>query len=231
MSITIFQFKFMKKILNITIIVFCFFLLFGVSEIVFIYNNKPELVENYYVWVSQKVVNLSLKKSVNLILASATRCDIRTRGGFNPYPNEYLVNYVNISKNDILTRDFKEYIQNKKMFNLCEKESYTYQRIFYDLALIAYKDKEPQLFVTLLQLATIIDPGFSYWPVELANYYYSIDNKEKAFAILNMCQQIPNTNLHCSQVETFFNDGNIPFEIGFLKSAVDDIYKKLDINF
>lgn len=221
----------MKKKLNVVLLIFGLFLLFGSSELIYIYKNNPRLIQTYYIWRAQLIANKDLQKSISFIVAGAERYDYRGKKDINPYPQDFEHTKINFPQNTNLENDLRNYLENPNLRNLYIENFYNYPRILYDLAQIAYKDNDSQLFIALMQTATVRDISMSYWPVELANYYYSIGNQTKAFEILGDCQKISNTKLHCTQAETSFKEDKKAFEIGFLKNAVEEIYKHKSLDY
>lgn len=205
---------FKSKYIKLLIITILIVLVFIASEALFIYRNRYRLVETYYIFRAQHSVDKDIAIATNLLLKGLIK--FHPLENNNHYPQEFSTTMIDLPKNDELAHDFERYIKNTQLITLYEQEVYSYPRIFYDLALIAYRNNEPQLFINLLQLATLHDVDMSYWPVELANYYYSINDNEKAYDIFEKCKQNPTTKIHCTETEDYLEEGNASFEIGFL---------------
>ncbi len=220
----------MKKFLNFFLVVLGLCLLFGVSELAFVYKNNPRSIETYYIWRAQMVASRDLQKAINFLALGAARYN-KIGKDVNPYPQDFAVTDIEFIQNSNLENAIRSYIENSDLIKLYNEDFYSYSRILYDMALIAHKGNDSRLFINLIQLATVKDPSMSYWPAELANYYYSEGNVEKAFEILTICQKNSKTKIHCSELETALKENNKAFDTGFLNDAVDNIYKHKSLDY
>ncbi len=103
--------------------------------------------------------------------------------------------------------------------------NYDLARVDYDLAVLASKNNFLYLTPKLLQISIQRDPDFSFWRVELANYYLSIGGNISAEAVLNDCLQVSAPRQHCLNYknEDFVN--NITHPVGFLVDSINTFYK------
>lgn len=97
-------------------------------------------------------------------------------------------------------------------------------RVYYDLALLSYVNNEDGLTSALLELSIKTDPDFSFWYVELANYYLLKDQNEKGKRILDTCLSRIGPKRHCEDyLLDSFNAGLFK-NVGFLRKAIDDYF-------
>jgi hypothetical protein len=220
-----------RKVTTLILITFGIILLFAASEFAYTYKNRPQLIKTYYIWRLQITADKDVQKSVNYVLAGANKYNKVSKKDTNPYPSEFLHTKIDLPQNDKLKQDFKNYFENKNITNLYEEDYYSYQRLLYDLSQIAYKNNEGELFVKLIQSVTYGDISMSYWPVELANYYYSIGSQKEAFEILGICQKVEKTKFHCDQVEKTLKENKEAYQVGFLKPAIEEMFNHESLDY
>ncbi len=102
--------------------------------------------------------------------------------------------------------------------------NYDLARVDYDLAVVASKNDFSYLTPKLLQISIQRDPDFSFWRVELANYYLSIGGNISAEAVLDDCLRVSAPRQHCLNYknEDFVN--NITHPVGFLIDSINTFY-------
>jgi hypothetical protein len=128
--------------------------------------------------------------------------------------------------NTNLRQEVQKYITSLKNFkDLSKSGKYDYSRIYYDLAILAYKNKEEKLFTDFLEASHYLAPDLSYWTVELANYYYSIDQENPASEILTKCLTIEAPKKHCQKYIDYFSSQSPFYEPGFLSNEAEEYYK------
>lgn len=98
-------------------------------------------------------------------------------------------------------------------------------RVYYDLALISYSNGQEGLTPKLLELSTELDPMFSFWYVELANYYLSKGQIDLGKKALDNCINIDTPRQHCQDyLNNSFSNYQIE-NIGFLNESVNKFYE------
>lgn len=119
-----------------------------------------------------------------------------------------------------LTQSISEYLQNFDTEELTTLNPSKWAKPFYMLGLIAYRNNEPSLLVPFWQNSARLAPEWSFFYVELANYYSSIGKIQEAKDVLNDCTQFDSPEFHCKTfMET--NLGNNKIEsIGFLEETI-----------
>lgn len=89
----------------------------------------------------------------------------------------------------------------------------------YYFAISAYNDGLDYLTPQLLEISVKMDPDFSNWRVELANYYLVVGNVDQARVVLQDCIKLEAPARHCRE---FMNNQfvtNQPEGVGFLKDS------------
>lgn len=110
----------------------------------------------------------------------------------------------------------KNYLQNIQT-------SHDLPRALYDLSILAYQNNMSDLTPLLLGLATEWDPDFSFWRVELANYYLLKNAGVSAKSVLEECKKLTAPAAHCIDFENNLSSFT-PQDVGFLSDSVDEFY-------
>ena len=102
--------------------------------------------------------------------------------------------------------------------------NYNLPRVMYDLTIVASKDGLSNLVPILLGISIERDPDFSFWRVELANYYLSLGKTQIAEKVLDDCMVLPAPRQYCSNYKNGDFVNNIVHPVGFLTSSIDTFY-------
>lgn len=115
----------------------------------------------------------------------------------------------------------------KKVQNYLESspDIYDLARVDYDIAILASKSNFPNLTPGLLEVAIERDPDFSFWRVELANYYLSVGENIKAEAVLTDCVKIAAPRQHCLDYKNSDFVSNTFYSTGFLTDSINTFYR------
>ena len=181
---------------KIVVWVLLFFSLMILSETLYLVRNKQ--VFYTYVLNSAKTLNKSGKTDAAFFLATLTRYKLPTN------------------------MEYRKDVEND--FNLLP-EKLGLSVLLYYFALSAYQDGLPNMLPELLNISIKLDPDFSFWRVELANYYLVIGDRSLAQRTLEDCFKFEAPRKHC---EDYMHNSlltNQPQNVGFLKDSVVLIYK------
>lgn len=112
-----------------------------------------------------------------------------------------------------------------KNYLLTANPKYDLARVNYGLAVLASKFNSPSIIPQLLDVSLERDPDFSFWRVELANYFLGIRATETAEMVLNDCIELSAPSKHCLDYKNgdFVNKTIHP--IGFLEEEINSIYQ------
>lgn len=131
----------------------------------------------------------------------------------------------------LLTKGASSYVDNpifwSEVKNYFTKLPYNYNlsRVDYDLAIIASKSNYSDMVPVLLKTSIKQDPDFSFWRVELANYYLSVGQKTDAEKTLEDCIVLSAPRKHCLNYQTTDFNNNHIYPLGFLLDSIDTFYK------
>lgn len=203
-----------RKIILILVI---FVLLSVISEVLFLYNN-PTYLDSFFFKQSQNYAKKNdAQKAINyLSIVSNLTINQSRRNYPKVVPKNFEASIKLPGNNQDLNKDISKYLMTIDFSTLEKDRKYTMSRMFYDMGNIAYKDNEPKLFESFLQVSYYEDPNTSFWPVELANYYYLSGNKETAENTLKKCMELTDPRKHCQDYLDYINSNKPVNKPGFL---------------
>ena len=176
--------------------ILCFIVLLVVSETLYVVKNK---------WVYYSY-SLKATKVINTVGRTDFAFYIATLGKYRlPNDNKFKL-------------DVKE---NIKVF----PPTLNLPVLIYRFALSAYEDNLEGLTPQLLDLCIQMDPDFSFWRVELANYYLLSGDPSQAKTVLDVCMEHSAPRAHCNDYLNSNLMTNKPLDVGFLKDTVVSTYK------
>lgn len=171
------------------------FILVLISELFYALNNKWVLYS--YILNTSKLLNKSGLTDTAFYLSTEFKYKM-------PSNNQFTQDVDNC------------YRSLPKYFNL---PSYMY---FFGVS--AYNNKLISLTPPLFELAIKMDPDFSYWRVELANFYIAQDKIDKAEKTIADCTKLQYPKKHCEDYMTTYKETNNVYEIGFLNEDIKNYY-------
>lgn len=123
-----------------------------------------------------------------------------------------------LPNNDLFIKDVSEkYKSLPDYFNL---PAYLY---FFGVSAYEYNLKD--LTPKLIELAIKMDPDFSFWRVELANYYLSQGKSDTAEKTIVDCVKLQHPRNHCEDFMNTYIQTRQTYDVGFLTPGVMDYYK------
>ncbi len=121
---------------------------------------------------------------------------------------------------------FKEDVRQR--FLLLPQE-YNLPAAIYELALVAYENDYKDITKQLLELTISLDPDFSFWRVELANFYLKDGNTILASETLNDCLLLDAPRDHCRDYMDNILASNRPQSVGYLNETIRQLYVEKEI--
>jgi len=200
---------------------------FVISELVYIYNKKPQLFSLIYLWRSQKTISNDFSKGVKY-LEKAAAINIYFQN--QKYPTLIPKNYkpdLNIENDSNLKTKIQSYATGLDITNIASSLQIELSQIFYEIGIISYSTGSTDSLETLLKTARYLSPEFSHYHVELANLYLYSGDVQKAMEAIDFCLNFKSPKKHCED----FNKNNLNTgtfqEPGFLKDVVNSFYKSI----
>lgn len=212
-----------KSTKQAVLIIFAFFGLILISEGIYVLKNNNEVKIHLYLNISRLASRTSMMKSSLVYLEKAA--EIRRTQLQEEYPQIGVSSDTilsSLSENEQLFESYKQTLTSLDIENLIIS-NYSWGKLYYNLGLLAYKNDEQQLVAPLLQSAVNTSPEWSYFYIELANFYLQAELSEKAKETLNYCLTFQFPKDHCQE----FIDENLEKskyeEVGFLEQLIEKI--------
>jgi len=184
------------KSIKIIMASLCVVMLFFISEVLYVANH-PDIFNDYILKTARGLSSLS-KTDIAFYVLTKGKIQLPSDPNYKVLVSSYL----------------KE-----------SSQKYDLPRIYYDLALASYTNNEKSLTPELLGLSIDIDPDFSFWRVELANYYLSIGQPKVGRKVLDDCMTKEYPKKHCEDyLNNSFNNNQIN-NVGFLEDSVKKFYE------
>ncbi len=210
------------KIKQLIIFVFVFIALLFLSEFIYFSRNKPFYLIPYYLNRARASVSNSDGQRALEYLSKVA--EIKLKEVSQEYPE--LVSQTSITTPTLPNNPELE----KAYINLFRKENFKTQpdpskwaKFFYSLGLLAYKNNEFDLVAPFWLTAINFTPEWSYLHIELANFYLTKEETNKAGAQIEFCLQFDLPQNHCRQFMEENIQTNSPETVGFLEKDINDI--------
>ncbi len=191
------------------------------SELLYAKNSNPEYLSRVLLILCKESAKKNSTFSFKLLsLGSQVIIDFNKKNYPQLIPKNYSVKIKNTNNSEII-----KYLSQIKTEPYYESISNNFSLILYDIAIIKSKNNREELTPKLLEISYFLKPTLSYWPVELANYYYLKGNREKAIEVLDNCIKLKEPKAHCEYFIKYISDNNEPLNLGFLTKEVKKFYK------
>ena len=124
--------------------------------------------------------------------------------------------------NPQLNQDYADYLKTVRFGFSVGPFSPELSVVFYNLGLISFRHSETRLAEELWRISVPLAPEWSYFHVELINFYLRSERDAEAQAADNFCSRFTYPESHCRE---FYADSrkNGSQEIGFLKATIDQL--------
>ena len=208
---------------NKTPFIYLFFavtLVFMLSEFVYSINHRPFL---YFLMSKYFAYSKNTQTSEKFLDIAATKVPYFSESKWKECCSER-INFSD-AKYSEFNEKYCKYVLGMPIIGSHEDGTHYIAKIYYDLGLLSYTTGRKELFVHFLNKAINLEPYFSFYYVELANYYMLDSDNNKAMLILDKCVNIIQTNAHCKQ---YYNDNflqNKTNTVGFLNTEIKSFVK------
>ena len=201
------------------------FILISLSEILYVINNKPELITKYYL---KRAINASIhsnpQKSIgNIINATKYEINFQSNKYGSTIPENYDLKLLLIDEN----KEFVKVLSDKLVELNIDFDQYWPAEIFYKLGLTAYNESEFDIAELFLQTAVYTEPDLSHYHIELANYYLTKGEKDASSEALQYCLNFPSPVKHCQDYYNSNFSANHPEKVGFLEKELGIYYNSI----
>jgi hypothetical protein len=197
------------------------------SEFIFIIRQNSSISLKYYLLKSQVYANKGqLGKSLTY-LQKAVEYKIKIQKQQYPdlIPANFEVNVNILPENTELRETYLKQLQEISPKEFIEENPPELSRLTYLLGLQAYLLDEVELIPSLWQASIYMAPQWSYFHVELANYYLSENEPSQAQEAIRICRNFEFSKDHCHEYMINNLQINKPLKVGFWK---DLIFEKIN---
>jgi hypothetical protein len=172
--------------------------------------------------ISKKIASFgNIQSSLMFLVRSSYKTADTHAKKYEEYnPGDYSQINTDLS-NQEFQKKYKEYISSVRNFSTTQDNIRHEAKIFYDLGLIAYETGQMNATEYFLKYAIFLDPFFSYYHVELANYYFIQGNVKRTEEILEMCNRFGVTSENCNIYKNNNFLKNYPEKVGFSKNNLE----------
>jgi hypothetical protein len=161
----------------------------------------------------------------NLSIASKINIFGEYSDYFHLRPDKDISN-INFSNNPVLKEQFVQYVANLSDADLKLPEDQGLGFVYYNLALIAWNNNNPNLTEELMRMAMYNNPQFASFHTELINVYFRIGEGVKVDEQLSYCSNFIEAKTLCGMYIDDSIRKNIPKEVGYMSSEVYRHYLK-----
>lgn len=198
------------------------------SDIIYILNNDPSRILGYYTTYHLNRTQAFVKKSdIQQALYHLNKAaESKLKEVDNKYPDLTLETSVVIPalpNNPDLIKAYLGSFQDIDYDYLKESYANKWAKTYYLLGLTAHEYNELDLVVPLWQIAASLAPEWSYFHVELANFYLTRGETDKAHSQIEHCLQFHFPQDHCRQFMEENVQTNSPEAIGSWEKQIKDI--------
>lgn len=201
-----------------------FIALLFLSELFYTIKNKPSSLVPYNLALARIYSKMSNNQKSIMYLSKASSTKIKEV--VNKYPGltfKTSVAIPSLPDNQDLAQAYNNLLQNLNYNELEKTYPSKWAKPFYDLGLIAYKNNEPGLTIPFWERAVNLAPEWSYFHIELANFYLTQGKTDKARELIEFCLQFKFPEKHCRE----FLELNIKYEtamfVGYFEKQINDI--------
>ena len=196
--------KIQKKIFKVIILFLIVVVFIALSEVIYIIKNRPvyyvNFLSSYYI---TKVQSYSEKTNITktfFFLEKAADLKISEQkkfySGLIPdYDTKIPLDHLN---NVTVYGKYTDYLLTQNLDDLAEYDSFNLARVFYMIGLMAYRNNQSEMIIPSWQTAIYLAPEWSYFHLELTNYYLYLGDIEKAKSKLDYCLEFSYPRQHCN---------------------------------
>jgi len=199
-----------------------FFLL---SELIYQINNRSQLgVYDYLNMASTSADKSDIEETIKLLGKAS---ELRLKGEvIKEHPDIEMQSTIStppLPKDKAVQEEYSNYLKSIDYEELKREDASRWAKIYYSLGLLAYEQNEPGLVAPFWKIAANLGPEWSYFHIELANFYLSRGEPDKAKEQIEFCLQFQNPKTHCSEFMQEHIQTNNAQPVGTWQDKINDI--------
>ena len=201
-----------------------FILLLFVSELIYALRNNTTIIASFYLKQAKySAQKLRLQQTLKYLGKAS---EFKLKEVDQKYPDiaiETSVTTPDFPDNPDLNETYIDYLESIDYDSLASLYESKWAKPYYTLGLLAYRHGELKLTILFWQTAINLAPEWSYFHVELANFYLTQNQLDKARNAINFCLNFHFPQNHCGQfLEKNIETGS-PEPIGFWEEQIKEI--------
>ncbi len=221
----------LRKIFTIVVVFVGLGIIFTISELIYTYNNRPQLFGIFFLWNAKRVVENDPQRSLDFV-AKGAKININwlSKKYKDLIPKDYETRVTLPSDSELFINEYVKYVQSLDIQKISSTEQIELSKIYYDLALLSFSQNEDKTGKLFLQNAVYLSPDLGHYHVELANYYLLKAEKENANKEIDFCLKFPSPTDQCEEYKKDYFENDIKNDPGFLKEDLTRYYLKPNSN-
>lgn len=214
-----------RKIIRLGIYTTIILIIIGLSELIYTYNNRPEYLALYYLWLAKRTSSEDVTKSLNYLSKGAEHI---INGNSKLYktlvPKNYKPRFDLYGQTPEFTKEYISYMNSLDIVIETEGEKVNQSYIFYKLGILANKEDSQELAKLLLHTAVYLSPDLGHYHLELANYYLVTGNLSEAEIQIEYCLEFKYPDKQCNEYKYTDLANNTRHEVGYLDNDLKNYY-------
>lgn len=194
-------------------------ILASVSEAIFQLNNNPSIQYLFQPYFARFFIKSTLPELAFKQIGKVADYKLQNA---NLKVSESL-NIPNLSKNRELKKGYVVFLNENKNDLLNSTDYNFWSKSFYKLGLIAHQNNEPDLVTSFWQSAINFSPQWSYYHIELANYFLFKGLTNDSAETLTFCLKFEYPRQHCQEFIKNNLERNTHEKVGFLEKTIEGI--------
>jgi tetratricopeptide (TPR) repeat protein len=213
-----------SKTIYAAVFILGFIVLILLSEIIYSLKNRPDTLVNYYYLRIQK--SLSNRDIGKVMLFYTKAAEIKLLEVIKEHPDISVSNTLNrpaLPNNPKLTGVYLDYLNSIDFDLLVGSYASQWAKHYYELGLIAYQNNENAIAESYWLNAISLAPEWSYFHVELANYYLVNNKPDESAMVIEHCIRFDFPKDHCLEYDSDQGKTASPSPIGSWREKIESI--------
>ena len=193
-----------------------------ISETLYTFQNDTQVSIPLYIYLSSILKQKDAPISLYFLNKAA---EIKLKEVKNNYPELSIDTSIEAipKSNSDLNDAYSDHLKNIDYEYLLNSYAAKWAVPYYQLGLVSYKHSEVDLLIHFWGIAAKLAPEWSYFHVELANYYLNTGDIEKATAYVEYCLNFHSPQEHCREFLKDNVETNTSLPVGSWEDQINNI--------
>lgn len=214
------------KTLGLVRILVIFFTTVIISEFIYIAKHPPSIETSRAIFLkaAEATRQINIPSPTLYLLDVATTYRIKEIARL--YPNTRwktrTVDFI-LPRDGALLTIYNRMLKTADLSDLPSLPNSSWAKLYYDLGIISFKNKEIHIGEYFLDRATQLAPEWSYFHIELANYYLLAHDKKAAKETIDWCENFKYSKASCQDYfeKNILND--TPVQVGLYENEIHNL--------